>query len=362
MLYNLARPLAEQFILFNLFRYITFRSGAACLTALVVSFWLGPKLIRWLKTVQQQGQPIRLDGPERHLVEKKGTPTMGGLLILFAMSISTLLWVDLRNPYIWPVLFVTWGYGLLGFADDYLKVTKRSHKGVPGRVKLLVQALVGLVASVWIVMMMRGPLGTEVAVPVFKEVLIPLGFAFPFFAMLVMMGASNAVNLTDGLDGLAIVPTMIAAAVFALIAYLVGNRIFAGYLQVTYVPEVGELAVFCASLIGAGMGFLWFNAPPAAVFMGDIGSLSLGGALGAVAVATKHEIVLMIVGGLFVVETISVVIQVFWYKRTGTRVFLMAPLHHHFEKKGWAEPTIVIRFWIISMILALIGLATLKIR
>ncbi len=362
MLYNLARPLAEQFILFNLFRYITFRSGAACLTALIVSFWLGPKLIRWLKSVQRQGQPIRADGPERHLIEKKGTPTMGGLLILTAMTISILLWVDLRNAYVWAVLFVTWGYGLLGFADDYLKVTRHNHKGVSGRLKLLVQAVIGLAAAVWIVMLTRAPLGTELAVPIFKEVLIPLGYFFPVFAMLVMMGASNAVNLTDGLDGLAIVPTMICAAVFALIAYLVGNRIFADYLQLTYIPGVGELAVFCSALIGAGMGFLWFNSPPAAVFMGDIGSLSLGGALGAVAVATKHEIVLMIVGGLFVVETVSVIIQVFWYKRTGTRVFLMAPLHHHFEKKGWAEPTIVIRFWIISMILALIGLATLKIR
>ena len=362
MLPNLARPLAEQFILFNLFRYLTFRSGAACLTALAVSFWLGPKLIRWLRSVQRQGQPIRIDGPERHLIEKKGTPTMGGLLILFAMTISTLLWVDLRNGYVWAVLSVTWGYGLLGFADDYLKVTKRSHKGVPGRVKLLVQALIGLAAAVWIMLLTRAPLGTELAVPVFKELLIPLGYAFPIFAMLVMMGASNAVNLTDGLDGLAIVPTMIAAGVFALIAYLVGNHIFADYLQLTYVSSVGELAVFCAALIGAGMGFLWFNAPPAAVFMGDIGSLSLGGALGAVAVATKHEIVLMIVGGLFVVETVSVIVQVFWFKRTGRRVFLMAPLHHHFEKKGWSEPTIVIRFWIIAMILALVGLATLKIR
>jgi phospho-N-acetylmuramoyl-pentapeptide-transferase len=362
MLYNLATPLAQQFILFNLFRYLTFRSGAACLTAMVVSFWLGPKVIRWLKSVQSQGQPIRADGPERHLIEKKGTPTMGGLLILFGMTISTLLWVDLRNGYVWAVLCVTWGYGLLGFADDYLKVTKRNYKGVSGRIKLAVQAVIGLAAAIWIVMLTRAPLGTELAVPVFKEVLIPLGYAFPIFAMLVMMGASNAVNLTDGLDGLAIVPTMIAAGVFALIAYLVGNRIFANYLQLTYVPEVGELAVFCAALIGAGMGFLWFNAPPAAVFMGDIGSLSLGGALGAVAVATKHEIVLVIVGGLFVVETVSVIVQVFWFKRTGKRVFLMAPLHHHFEKKGWSEPTIVIRFWIISMILALVGLATLKIR
>ncbi|HET8996916.1 MAG TPA: phospho-N-acetylmuramoyl-pentapeptide-transferase [Acetobacteraceae bacterium] len=362
MLYNLSRPLADHFFLFNLFRYITFRSGAACLTALVVSFWVGPPLIRWLKSVQGHGQPIRLDGPERHLVEKKGTPTMGGLLILFAMTISTLLWVDLRNGYVWAVLTVTLGYGALGFVDDYLKVTKRNTRGVPGRMKLLVQAAIGLGATYWIVALTRAPLGTDLAIPVFKEVLIPLGIFFPIFGMLVLMGASNAVNLTDGLDGLAIVPAMICAAVFVLIAYLVGNHIFADYLQLNYVPGVGELAVFLASLIGAGLGFLWFNAPPAAVFMGDIGSLSLGGALGAVALATKHEIVLMIVGGLFVVETVSVIIQVFWYKRTGTRVFLMAPLHHHFEKKGWAEPTIVIRFWIIAMILALVGLATLKIR
>jgi phospho-N-acetylmuramoyl-pentapeptide-transferase len=362
MLYNLLRPLADQFILFNLVRYITFRSGAACLTALIVSFLLGPMLIRWLKSVQGQGQPIREDGPERHLIEKKGTPTMGGLLILFALTISTVLWVDLRNGYVWATLFVTLGYGALGFWDDYLKVTKRNTKGVPGKAKLLVQAAIGLIAALWITALARGPLGMALTIPVLKEVVIQLGWFFPVFGMLVMMGASNAVNLTDGLDGLAIVPTIICAGVFALISYLVGNRIFADYLQLNPVVGAGELAVFCSALIGAGMGFLWFNAPPAAVFMGDIGSLAIGGALGAVAVATKHEIVLMIVGGLFVVETVSVIIQVFWYKRTGTRVFLMAPLHHHFEKKGWAEPTIVIRFWIISMILALVGLATLKIR
>ncbi len=362
MLYVLFRPLADEFILFNLFRYITFRAGAACLTALVVSFLLGPPTIRWLKSVQKQGQPIRLDGPERHLIEKKGTPTMGGLLILGSLTISTLLWTDPRNLYVWAVLFVTLGYGALGFWDDYLKVTKRNTRGVPGRVKLIVQAAVGLGAAIWIASLARGPLGTALTVPVFKEVVIQLGWFFPVFGMLVMMGASNAVNLTDGLDGLAIVPTMIAAAVFALIAYLVGNRVFADYLQLNPVVGAGELTVFCSALVGAGMGFLWFNAPPAAVFMGDIGALGLGGALGAVAMVTKHEIVLMVVGGLFVVETLSVIIQVFWYKRTGRRVFLMAPLHHHFEKKGWAEPTIVIRFWIISMILALVGLATLKIR
>ena len=362
MLYDLFRPFAEQFILFNLFRYITFRSGAACLTALVVSFVLGPMTIRWLKSVQRQGQPIRLDGPERHIIEKKGTPTMGGVLILSALTASTLLWADLRNAYVWAVLLVTLGYGALGFADDYMKLSKRNHRGVSGRAKVIAQAVIGLIAAAAISHATRGASATGLAIPFFKEVLIPLGVFFPVFGMLVMLGASNAVNLTDGLDGLAIVPTIIAAGVFALIAYLVGNRVFADYLQLNPVPGAGELGVFLAALIGAGIGFLWFNAPPAAVFMGDTGSLALGGALGAVAVATKHEIVLLIVGGLFVLETVSVIVQVFWYKRTGRRVFLMAPLHHHFEKKGWAEPTIVIRFWIISVILALAGLATLKIR
>jgi len=287
---------------------------------------------------------------------------MGGLLILIALVVSTLIWADLRNGYVWAVLLVTLGFGALGFADDWLKVTKRNTKGVSGRQKLLVQWAFGLGAAIWIMLLLPPALDDRLAVPVFKEVLIPLGILFPLFGAFVMVGASNAVNLTDGLDGLAIVPVMIAAGVFALIAYLVGNRVFADYLQLHFVPGTGELAVFLSALIGAGLGFLWFNAPPAKVFMGDTGSLSIGGALGAVAVATKHEIVLAIVGGLFVVETLSVVIQVFWFKRTGRRVFLMAPLHHHFEKKGWAEPTIVIRFWIIAVVLALIGLSTLKIR
>jgi phospho-N-acetylmuramoyl-pentapeptide-transferase len=319
-------------------------------------------IIRWLKTVQRGGQPIRLDGPERHLIEKKGTPTMGGVLMLLAMGFSVLVWGNLANGYVWAVLFVTFGYGAIGFADDFLKLSRRNTKGVSARGKLVAQVVIGLIAAAWMSWLTRGPLATGLTIPVFKEVLIPLSYGFPIFGMLVMLGASNAVNLTDGLDGLAIVPTIIACAVFALIAYLVGNRVFADYLQLNPVPGTGELMVFLAALIGSGLGFLWFNAPPAAVFMGDTGSLALGGALGAVAVATKHEIVLAIVGGLFVVETVSVIIQVFWYKRTGRRVFLMAPLHHHFEKKGWAEPTIVIRFWIISMILALVGLATLKIR
>ena len=362
MLFNLARGFSDQFILANLFRYLTFRSGAACLTALFLSLVLGPMVIRWLKSVQRGGQPIRLDGPERHLIEKKGTPTMGGVLILASLTISTLLWADLRNGYVWSVLLLTLGYGAIGFVDDFLKLSRRNTKGVSGRTKMIAQLIMGLVCAISLMMLTRGPLGTGLTVPVFKEVLIPLGFAFPLVGMIVMVGSSNAVNLTDGLDGLAIVPTIIAAGVFALIAYLVGNRVFADYLQLHPVAGVGELGVFLAALVGAGLGFLWFNAPPAAVFMGDTGSLALGGALGAVAVATKHEFVLAIVGGLFVVETVSVIIQVFWYKRTGRRVFLMAPLHHHYEKKGWSEPTIVIRFWIVSMILALVGLATLKIR
>ncbi|MEJ1975164.1 MAG: phospho-N-acetylmuramoyl-pentapeptide-transferase [Acetobacteraceae bacterium] len=362
MLLLLTRPFAEQYSVFNLFRYITFRAGAACLTALVIAFVLGPVVIRKLKAVQRGGQPIRLDGPERHLIEKKGTPTMGGILMLLAMGFSVLLWGNLANGHVWAVLFVTFGYGAIGFCDDYLKLSRRNTKGVSARGKLVFQVAIGLIAAAWIAYLTRGPLATGLTIPVFKEVLIPFGYAFPIVGMLVMLGASNAVNLTDGLDGLAIVPTIIACAVFALISYLVGNRVFADYLQLNPVNGVGELMVFLSALIGAGLGFLWFNAPPAAVFMGDTGSLALGGALGAVAVATKHEIVLAIVGGLFVVETVSVIIQVFWYKRTGRRVFLMAPLHHHFEKKGWAEPTIVIRFWIVSMILALVGLATLKIR
>jgi len=362
MLYNLSRPFADQFILFNLFRYITFRSGAACLTALVVSFMLGPAVIRWLKRVQEQGQPIRLDGPENHLLTKKGTPTMGGVLILLALVISTLLWADLNNRYVWVVLWVTIGYGVVGFGDDYLKLTKRNSKGLPGKLKLALQIGIAVIAALAISAILPVELQTHLAVPFFKDVLIQLGPFFAPFAVLVMVGASNAVNLTDGLDGLAIVPVMIVAGCLALIAYLVGNSVFAGYLQIHYVPGCGELAVFCGALVGASLGFLWFNAPPAMVFMGDTGSLSVGGALGTISVIVKHELVLMIIGGLFVLETVSVIMQVASFKLTGRRVFKMAPLHHHFEKKGWAEPTIVIRFWIIASILALAGLSTLKVR
>ncbi|MFC4350025.1 phospho-N-acetylmuramoyl-pentapeptide-transferase [Fodinicurvata halophila] len=362
MLYNLLAPLADEFTLFNLFRYLTFRTGGALLTALFIAFVLGPSVIRWLKARQRDGQPIREDGPEGHLLTKKGTPTMGGVLILLALSISTLLWADLSNLYVWVILFVTVAFGLLGFADDYLKLTRRNHKGLPGRYKLLGQFVVAFIAAVAIMMIARPELETHLAIPFVKGVLLDLGLFFIVVGMFVMVGASNAVNLTDGLDGLAIVPVMIVASCFAFIAYLVGNTVFADYLQIQYVPGTGELAVFCGALVGGGLGFLWYNAPPAMVFMGDTGSLSCGGALGGVAVITKHELVLAIIGGLFVLETVSVIVQVVSYKLTGHRVFRMAPLHHHFEKKGWAEPTIVIRFWIIAVVLALIGLSSLKLR
>lgn len=362
MLYHLLAPLSDTVSALNVFRYITFRSGGAVMTALVLSFLLGPRVIRWLKRKQREGQPIRTDGPESHLLTKKGTPTMGGVLILLALAFATLLWADLSNGYVWVALIVTIGYGGIGFLDDYLKLTKRSSGGLPGRLKLLGQGLIGVIAAV-IVMQITDPrLASSLAVPLFKDLLIPLGFLFPLWGALVITGSSNAVNLTDGLDGLAIVPVMIAAACFALIAYLCGNAIFSGYLGIPFVPGTGELAVFCGAMVGASLGFLWFNAPPAMVFMGDTGSLSTGGALGAVAVAAKHELVLAIIGGLFVLEAVSVIVQVASFKMTGKRVFRMAPLHHHFEKKGWHEPTIVIRFWIIAMILALVGLSTLKLR
>jgi phospho-N-acetylmuramoyl-pentapeptide-transferase len=361
MFYNLLVPLADSFAPFNVFRYITFRSGGAVMTALLIAFLFGESVIGWLKSKQPE-PPIRADTPERHALTKKGTPTMGGVLILLSLGISTLLWADLRNGYVWAVLTVTLGFGAVGFYDDYLKLTKKNSKGLAGRWKLVFQTLISLLATVWIVYLTREPLSTQVAVPFFKDLLLDFGLFFFPFAIFVMVGSSNAVNLTDGLDGLAIVPVMIAAGVFGLIAYLVGNVIFANYLQLHHVPGSGELAVFLGALIGAGLGFLWFNAPPAMVFMGDVGSLSMGGALGAVAVITKHEIVLAIVGGLFVLETVSVIVQVASYKLTGKRVFRMAPLHHHFEKKGWAEPTVVIRFWIIAVILALVGLSTLKLR
>jgi phospho-N-acetylmuramoyl-pentapeptide-transferase len=363
MLFNLLAPLAEESVVFNLFRYLTFRSGGAVMTALAISFVMGPRTIRWLKKKQREGQPIRQDGPESHLITKQGTPTMGGVLILFALALSTLLWADLRNGYVWVVLFVTVGFGLIGFFDDFLKLTRRSSRGLPSRTKFLAQLLVGLLASIAIAYLTRSEIATAIALPFVKNLLLELTvWGFVPWSVFVMTAWSNAVNLTDGLDGLAIVPTMFAAGCFAFIAYVVGNTVFAEYLQLHYVAGTGELAVFCGALVGASLGFLWFNAPPAMVFMGDTGSLSVGGALGAMSVVTKHELVLVIIGGLFVLETVSVIVQVASFKLTGRRVFRMAPLHHHYEKKGWAEPTIVIRFWIIAAILALAGLATLKLR
>ncbi len=362
MLFHLLFPFVDQISALNVFKYLTFRSGGAVLTAMVTSFILGPGLIRLLKSRQQAGQPIRADGPETHLLTKRGTPTMGGFLILFAAVVSTLLWADLRNGFVWVAMLVTVSYGAIGFLDDYRKVVRRDSRGLPGRAKLILQTVIAASAALWVTQLSPEPLQNMLAVPFLKSVLLPLGWMFVPFAVLVIVGASNAVNLTDGLDGLAIVPVMIAAGVFALIAYLAGNLVFSNYLQINYVPRSGELAVFCGALVGAGLGFLWFNAPPAKVFMGDTGSLSLGGALGVISVITKHEIVLAIVGGLFVLEAVSVIVQVISFKLTGKRVFRMAPLHHHFEKLGWAEPTIVIRFWIIASVLALIGLSTLKLR
>jgi len=358
---NLLAGFADEHIVFNLFRYLTFRSGGAVVTALVLSFLIGPPLIAWLRRQQPQGQPIRDDGPEQHFA-KAGTPTMGGFLILIAVVVSVLLWADLRNGYVWIVLLITLGFGAVGFIDDYLKLTRGHSGGLSGRLKLVAQIAIAAAATLWVMKLTRDPLTTSLALPFVKDFLVDLGWLYLPFAVIVMVGASNSVNLTDGLDGLAIVPVMIVAGCFALIAYLVGNAVFSNYLQIHHVPGTGELAVFCGALIGAGLGFLWFNAPPAMVFMGDTGSLSMGGALGGVSVVAKHELVLAIVGGLFVLETVSVIVQVVSFKLTGRRVFRMAPLHHHYEQKGWAESTVVIRFWIIASILALIGLSSLKLR
>jgi phospho-N-acetylmuramoyl-pentapeptide-transferase len=362
MLYHLALELSDQISPLNVLRYLTFRTGASIMTALFFVFLFGPALISVLRVKQGKGQPIRSDGPERHIVEKQGTPTMGGLMILAGILVASLMWADLTNLYVWAVLFVTLGFGAIGFYDDLLKVTRASHRGFSGRVRLILEcgiAGAAVAAFMWIA---APELASAFALPFLKNVLIELGWFFLPVGIFVIVGAGNAVNLTDGLDGLAIVPVMIAAASFGLIVYLTGNAVFAEYLQLHFVKGSGELAVVCGAILGAGLGFLWFNAPPAMIFMGDTGSLSLGGALGAIAVAVKHEIVLAVVGGLFVLETVSVVVQVISFKLTGKRVFAMAPLHHHFEQKGWKEPTIVIRFWIIAVVLALIGLSTLKLR
>jgi phospho-N-acetylmuramoyl-pentapeptide-transferase len=361
MLYNLLSPLADDFIFFNLFRYLTFRTGCAIMTALVLSFLIAPGMIRWLRAKQAGASNVREYLEEAHKA-KHGTPTMGGLMILVSVTISTLLWADLANPYVWYALLVMVGFGLIGFGDDYLKLTKKNSRGLPGKMKLLAQFIVGLVATFGIMHSLPDAMSTHIAIPFFKNLLLNLSYFFIPWSLVVMIGASNAVNITDGLDGLAIVPVAITAACFGLIAYLAGHAVYAPYLQIPYVPGTGELAILCGALVGAAMGFLWFNAPPAMVFMGDTGSLAMGGVLGSIAVMTKHELVLAVVGGLFVLETLSVIVQVMSFKLTGKRVFAMAPLHHHFEKKGWSESTIVIRFWIIAVILALVGLSTLKLR
>ncbi|ODP36641.1 phospho-N-acetylmuramoyl-pentapeptide-transferase [Sphingomonas turrisvirgatae] len=356
MLYQIAEWLGFPSIL-NLIRYLSFRTGAAVATALLIGLIIGPRFIGWLRVRQGKGQPIRTDGPQSHLA-KRGTPTMGGLMILTSLALSVLLWMDLANPYVWACLFVTIGFGLIGFLDDYDKVRKASTAGVSGKVRLLGEFVIAGVAA-WVITQQNG---TMLYVPFFSEFSVDLGPFYVLFAAFTIVAFGNAVNLTDGLDGLASMPVIIASLAFMLIVYLAGNKVFAGYLGIPHVPGAGDLAIFCGAIVGAGLAFLWFNAPPAAVFMGDTGSLALGGALGAIAVTAHHELVLGIIGGLFVVEAMSVIIQVFFYKRTGKRVFKMAPIHHHFEQMGWSEPTVVIRFWIIAFVLALAGLSTLKLR
>ena len=362
MLYNLLYPLSDHWSFLNLFKYITFRTIGATLTALILSFLIGPWMIRSLQRLQKSGQPIRDDGPQRHILEKTGTPTMGGTLILLAMAVPSLLWADLTNPFIGVVLFATLGFGIIGFWDDLLKVSRKNTKGVPGRTRFLLQAAIALIVALVLKNVGDGQTFGGLALPFLKNISLDMGLLFFPFAILVIVGSGNAVNLTDGLDGLAIGPTMLTAASFLIISYLTGHVYFANYLGIPHIPGAGELAVFCGAMVGAALGFLWFNTYPAQVFMGDVGSLALGAALGTVAMVTRHEVVLAIIGGIFVLETMSVIIQVISFKLIGKRVFRMAPIHHHFELKGWAEPKIIVRFWIISIILALIGLATLKVR
>ncbi|RZI47728.1 phospho-N-acetylmuramoyl-pentapeptide-transferase [Rickettsiales endosymbiont of Peranema trichophorum] len=361
MLFHLSDLLVKYYSFLNVFKYITFRSGGAMVTALLLSFIFGDRVIRLLTSIQVGGQPIRADGPASHL-SKAGTPTMGGILILLTMIISVLLWVDLRNPYVWIVMLITLSYGMIGFCDDFSKLRYRNHKGISGRTKLFWEFVFGLLSVSLIVHYSDPLLSMKLTVPFFKHTLINLHYFYLIFGCFVLAGTSNAVNLTDGLDGLAIVPIMIVAACFGLISYLVGHASFAHYLHIEYVAHSGELSIFCAALIGSGLGFLWYNAPPAQVFMGDVGSLALGGTIAAISIITKHEIVLAITGGLFVIEALSVMLQVFHYKLLGRRIFRMAPIHHHFEKLGWPETKVVIRFWIIAIIFALLGLATLKLR
>ena len=345
----------------NLFRYITFRSGGALVTAFFIMLCFGSRFIGWLKKKQGEGQPIREDGPQTHFA-KKGTPCMGGLLLLIAVLVSSLFWAPLTNPYVWVLIFVMCGFGLAGFVDDYKKLTKHNSKGISGRQKLFVQFVISLIACLWLICLENGPMGTTLTIPFFKNVFIDLSYFYIPFVLVVIVGSSNAVNLTDGLDGLVSMPVIMSCLVFAVISYLVGRVDYTDYLQIHYVAGAGEMAVFCGAVIGATLGFLWFNAHPAQVFMGDTGSLALGGILGTLSVATKQELLLAIAGGLFVVEALSDILQVGSFKLRGKRIFLMAPIHHHFEKKGWSETTVVVRFWIVSILLALLALSTLKIR
>lgn len=362
MFYNILAPYAQNSHIANLFTYITFRSGLAIFVSMGICLLLIPRLISYLRTVHKSGQPIRDDGPATHFT-KAGTPTMGGLMILVSTVISTLLFANLMNPYIWICLFVLISFGALGFLDDYTKVSQGNYHGISGRMKLIIQFLVSIIAFIAIWYHANPEYVTQLSFPFFKKLFLDLGYFYIPFAMVVIIGSSNAVNLTDGLDGLAIGTIIIAVASFSLISYLVGNSIYAHYLQIIYVPQVGEVTVLCAAIIGSGLGFLWYNSQPAEIFMGDTGSLSLGGVLGTISVITKHELVLAIIGGVFVIETLSVMMQVYYYKRTGgKRIFLMAPIHHHFEKKGWAESKVVTRFWILAIVFAMIGLSSLKLR
>ena len=362
MFYYFSTEFTDVFNYLNLFNYITFRTGAAILTSLFFSLIFGEFIIDKLLSFQPIGQPIRLDGPENHLIKKAGTPTMGGLLILSSMTISLFLWADLTNKFLWICFISSIAFGLVGFIDDFKKVRLQSHKGIKASTRIIAQIFLSLLIVYFIQDSLPSNINKTINFPFFKDLVVDLGIFYFLLGIFVIVGSANAVNLTDGLDGLAIVPVMIVAMSFAFISYVSGNIIFSNYLQITYIENSGELSVFCGAIIGSALGFLWFNAPPAKVFMGDTGSLAMGSAIGSLALIVKHEIVLAIIGGLFVLETLSVIVQVLSFKLTGKRVFRMAPLHHHFEKKGWAESTIVIRFWIITIVLALIGLATLKIR
>ena len=361
MLYNFLVSLVDQFSALNVFRYLTFRTGLSVMSSMTIVFLIGGPFIRFIESHKFTG-PIRDDGPEQHIVKKIGTPTMGGVLILIGILFGTLLWADLNNIYVWILLMVATSFGLLGAVDDYLKIKRNNSKGISFRAKIIWQIVLSLIAVFLLLKYSDNENLTNLYFPFFKDLTLHLGLFFIPFVIFIIAGSSNAVNLTDGLDGLATVPVILVALSFTFICYVVGNTVFSEYLQILYIPNVGEVSVFCGSIVGACLGFLWYNAPPAKIFMGDTGSLSLGGSLGAVSIISKHEIVLGIIGGLFVLETVSVIVQVVSFKLTGKRVFMMAPLHHHFEKKGWAESTVVIRFWIISIILALVGLATLKLR